>query len=61
MRMTRGGFCPAARCAPGIYGFAKSPNSLPLPVAEYRSRSIAAFRGNDRNIAVLARYFTGAC
>ena len=36
------------------------PNSLPLPIAEYRSRSIASFQGNDRNIAVLARYFTGA-
>jgi hypothetical protein len=45
----------------GIYGFAKpGPNSLPLPVAEYRSRSIASFQGNDRNIAVLARAFNGA-
>jgi hypothetical protein len=45
----------------GVYGFAKpGANSLPLPVAEYRSRSIASFKGNDRNIAVLARYFTGA-
>ena len=44
----------------GIYGFAKpGTNSLPLPVAEYRRRSIASFQGNDRNIAVLARYFTG--
>ena len=44
----------------GIYGFAKpGANSLPLPVAVYRGRSIAAFVGNDRNIAVLARYFTG--
>jgi len=45
----------------GIYGFAKpGPHSLPLPVAEYRRRSIASFQGNDRNIAVLARAFTGA-
>jgi hypothetical protein len=45
----------------GIYGFAKpGPSSLPLPVAEYRSRSIASFQGNDRNIAVLARAFNGA-
>ena len=44
----------------GIYGFAKpGPNSLPLPVAEYRDRPIASFQGNDRNIAVLARAFNG--
>jgi len=44
----------------GIYGFSKpGPNSLPLPVEEYRQRSIDSFRGNDRNIAVLARYFNG--
>jgi hypothetical protein len=45
----------------GVYGFAKpGPDSLPLPVAEYRRRSITSFQGNDRNIAVLARYYTGA-
>ena len=45
----------------GIYGFAKpGHNSLPLPIVEYRSRSIESFQGNDRNIAVLARYYTGA-
>ncbi len=45
----------------GIYGFAKPlPDSLPLPVAEYRARPVAFFQGNDRNIAVLARTFTGA-
>jgi hypothetical protein len=45
----------------GIYGFAKpGANSLPLPVEEYRRRPVASFQGNDRNIAVLARYFTGA-
>ncbi|MEW6071111.1 MAG: hypothetical protein AB1726_00770 [Planctomycetota bacterium] len=44
----------------GIYGFAKpGESSLPLPVAEYRARSIASFAGNDRNIAVLARLYTG--
>jgi hypothetical protein len=50
----------AAR-ALGIYGFAKpGRNSLPLPISEYRSRSLDSFQGNDRNIAVLARHFTGA-
>ena len=62
MRTTRGGFSPSGAARDlGIYGFAKpGPNSLPLPIAEYRSRSIDSFHGNDRNIAVLARYFTGA-
>jgi hypothetical protein len=50
---------PASRGL-GIYGFAKPrEDSLPLPVAEYRSRPIASFTGNDRNIAVLARSFRG--
>lgn len=45
----------------GLYGFAKpGPTSLPLPLVEYRARDLASFTGNDRNIAVLARYFTGA-
>lgn len=45
----------------GVYGFAKpSPNSLPRPVAEYRQKPVTEFQGNDRNIAVLARFFTGA-
>jgi len=45
----------------GIYGFSKpGANSLPLPVEAYRRRPIASFQGNDHNIAVLARYFTGA-
>ena len=44
----------------GIYGFAKpAPNSLPTPVETFRSRSIASFQGNDRNIAVLARFYKG--
>lgn len=41
-----------------LYGFAKpGPGSLPLPVAEYLSKPIDAFKGNDRNIAVLSRFF----
>jgi len=45
----------------GIYGFSPpGPDSLPLPVETYRSKPISAFQGNDRNIAVLARYYTGA-
>jgi hypothetical protein len=44
----------------GIYGFAKpGDNSLPLPIVRYRSQTPKAFRGNDRNIAVLLRYFHG--
>ncbi|HOX38361.1 MAG TPA: hypothetical protein PL033_10280 [Candidatus Brocadiia bacterium] len=44
----------------GIYGFAKpGPDSLPLRAAEYRTRPIISFRGNDRNIAVLSRFFNG--
>jgi hypothetical protein len=41
-----------------IYGFAAPlANSLPLPVSEYLSKPIDSFTGNDRNIAVFARYF----
>jgi len=44
----------------GIYGFAKPlSDSMPLPVAAYRAQPVLSFRGNDRNIAVLARAFTG--
>ncbi|MEI7901907.1 MAG: alpha-L-fucosidase, partial [bacterium] len=44
----------------GIYGFAKpNPDSLPLPVATYLGREISSFGGDDRNIAVLARFFNG--
>jgi len=44
----------------GIYGFSRpSPDSLPLPVATYLGRPIESFKGNDRGIATLARYFTG--
>ena len=44
----------------GIYGFAKpGENSLPLPIADYRSKPVGTFTGNDKNIAVLLRYFHG--
>lgn len=44
----------------GIYGFAApTPNSLPLPIATYKDRPIGSFTGNDRNIAILARFFNG--
>jgi len=44
----------------GIYGFAKpDDNSLPLPISQYRRQAPKAFKGNDRNIAVLLRYFHG--
>lgn len=42
----------------GVYGFTRpGPDSLPLPMETYLGRPIDSFRGNDRNIAVLARYF----
>jgi len=44
----------------GIYGFSKpSDNFLPLPIAQYRSQVPSALKGNDRNIAVLLRFFQG--
>lgn len=44
----------------GIYGFSRpGPNSLPLPIEEYRRHPIARFTGNDRNIATLLRYYHG--
>ncbi len=44
----------------GIYGFSKpNPDSLPLPIATYLGRPIESFKGNDRNIAILARIFNG--
>jgi len=44
----------------GIYGFARpNPDSLPLPIATYLDRPVESFKGNDRNIAVLARAFNG--
>ncbi len=50
----------AANAEFGIYGFARpNPDSLPLPVERYLAEPPEAFRGNDRNIAVLARFFNG--
>ncbi len=44
----------------GIYGFSRPrANSLPLPVTTYLAKPISAFRGNDRNIAALARFYNG--
>ncbi len=43
-----------------FYGFAKpGENSLPLPIAEYKAKAIDSFTGNDKNIAILARFYTG--
>jgi hypothetical protein len=49
-----------------IYGFAEPrDNSLPLPVAAYLAKPVAAFKGkdrmtvNDRNIAVMTRFYRG--
>ena len=49
-----------------FYGFAEPrDNSLPLPVRDYLARSVEAFSGkgrfevNDRNTAVLARFYRG--
>lgn len=43
-----------------VYGFAKpGDHGLPRPVADYLARPSRSFRGNDRNIAVLARWFHG--
>jgi hypothetical protein len=42
----------------GIYGFmAPGPNSLPPPIARYIGQHADGFQGNDRNVAVLARFF----
>lgn len=47
-----------AAAAYGIYGFSKpGDNSLPLPIATYQSKPIDEFKGNDRNIATLIRFF----
>jgi len=49
-----------------LYGFAEPrDNSLPLPIADYLSKPVEAFGGNDRlsandrNIAALARFYRG--
>ena len=44
----------------GVYGFAPpGANSLPRPIADYKSSPIDSFTGNDRNIAALARFYNG--
>lgn len=50
---------PAARAANvGVYGFSRpGTNSLPLPIASYQASPIDSFKGNDRNIATLARWY----
>jgi hypothetical protein len=53
-------------CDLDFYGFAEPrDNSLPRPIAEYLSKPVEAFSGedrisaNDRNIATLARFYRG--
>jgi alpha-L-fucosidase len=44
----------------GVYGFVKpGSNSLPISIEACLSRPIESFKGDDRNIAVLARVFNG--
>jgi alpha-L-fucosidase len=48
----------AANADFGIYGFAKpGPDSLPLAIENYLNQPLESFTGNDRNIAILARFF----
>ncbi len=50
----------AANTEFGVYGFSRpGTNSLPLPAERYLAEPPEAFKGNDRNIAVLARVFNG--
>ena len=43
-----------------VYGFVKpQADSLPPPVRGYLGKPIDDFKGNDRNIATLARFFNG--
>jgi len=50
----------AANTDYGIYGFGNpTPDSLPLLVAVYLGQTIESFKGNDRNIAILAHIFSG--
>ena len=49
-----------AMAAYGIYGFAKpTVGSLFPPIAYFLGQPIEVFKGNDRSISVLARYFNG--
>jgi len=48
----------AANADFGIYGFCRPrPDSLPLPVETYLKQPVESFKGNDRNLAILARFF----
>jgi len=48
----------AANADYGIYGFSRpNPDSLPLPIETYLKQPIESFKGNDRNIAILAYFF----
>ena len=43
-----------------LYGFTKpGTNSLPLPIEACLAQPLDSFQGNDRNLAALARFFTG--
>jgi hypothetical protein len=49
-----------AMAAYGIYGFARpTQGSLFPPIAHFLSQPSEAFKGNDRGISALARYFNG--
>jgi len=59
-------FCNPVHRARDFYGFAAPyDNGLPLPVAEYLSKPVEAFKAvdkmtiNDRNIAALIRFYLG--
>ena len=57
---TRKVLADTANARYGIYGFmAPGADSLPLPMAQYLSQPAEHFKGNDRNVALLTRFFTG--
>ncbi|MDR3229591.1 MAG: hypothetical protein LBT53_09370 [Puniceicoccales bacterium] len=45
----------------GLYGFCKpsKTSSLPPPIRTFLAKPVRTFRGDDRNLAVLARVFNG--
>jgi hypothetical protein len=48
----------AAKQNVGIYGFTKpTAGTLPPPISHYLSKPVGSFKGDGRNIAVLARIF----
>ncbi|MCK5461361.1 MAG: hypothetical protein KAI95_00045, partial [Bacteroidales bacterium] len=48
----------ASKNGVGLYGFVKpNKNSLLPPIDHYLSSSINSFRGDDKNIATLARIY----